>query len=68
MNKGDLIDVVAKTTCSKAEAGKAVAVLAVRMDENSPFDREIYAIFHQINSSNVVDQPSKPSRFRASNP
>ena len=24
MNKGDLIDVVAKTTCSKAEAGKAV--------------------------------------------
>ena len=24
MNKGDLIDVVAKTTCSKAEAGKVV--------------------------------------------
>jgi DNA-binding protein HU-beta len=24
MNKGDIIDVVAKTTCSKAEAGKAV--------------------------------------------
>ena len=24
MNKGDIIDAVAKTTCSKAEAGKAV--------------------------------------------
>jgi DNA-binding protein HU-beta len=32
MNKGELIDVVAKTTCSKAEAGKAVdaVLLAIK--------------------------------------